>query len=171
MRIDLNADVGESFGRWPLGDDDALLAVVTSANVACGFHAGDPLTLTGTCRVAVGHGVTIGAQVGYGSRWTAQRPSQIGVVAIGYGDGYPRTAHGDLAVVKVVDQLVPVIGRVSMDMLLVDLTDLTYAVPNGTSVCLWGESPSVDQIAESADTLGYELLCRMTQRPIRHHIA
>ena len=117
------------------------------------------------------HALAIGAAVGYGSRWTAQRPSRIGVVAIGYGDGYPRTAHGDLAVVKVVDQLVPVIGRVSMDMLLVDLTDLTYAVPNGTSVCLWGVSPSVDQIAEAAGTLGYELLCRMTQRPIRHHIA
>lgn len=65
MRIDLNADVGESFGRWRLGDDEALLAHITSANVACGFHAGDPLTLTTTCRLAQQHGVVIGAQVGY----------------------------------------------------------------------------------------------------------
>ena len=65
MTIDLNADVGESFGRWQLGDDDALLAVVTSANVACGFHAGDPLTLRRTCARAAAGDVRIGAQVGY----------------------------------------------------------------------------------------------------------
>ena len=63
--IDLNADVGESFGRWRLGDDEALLDVVTSANVACGFHAGDPATLVATCRAAALRGVAIGAQVGY----------------------------------------------------------------------------------------------------------
>jgi UPF0271 protein len=65
MRIDLNADVGESFGAWTLGDDDAMLGVVTSANVACGFHAGDPLTLRTTCRYAAERGVVVGAQVGY----------------------------------------------------------------------------------------------------------
>ncbi|MEP6651173.1 MAG: 5-oxoprolinase subunit PxpA [Lapillicoccus sp.] len=63
--IDLNADVGESFGRWRLGDDEALLDIVTSANVACGFHAGDPTTLVATCRAAAARGVAIGAQVGY----------------------------------------------------------------------------------------------------------
>lgn len=63
--VDLNADLGESFGRWTLGDDEALLEVVTSANVACGFHAGDPATLVRTCGLAVARGVTVGAQVGY----------------------------------------------------------------------------------------------------------
>jgi UPF0271 protein len=63
--VDLNADLGESFGAWRLGDDEALLSVVTSANVACGFHAGDPLTLRRTCAAAVARGVTIGAQVSY----------------------------------------------------------------------------------------------------------
>ncbi|WP_019200870.1 LamB/YcsF family protein [Tsukamurella sp. 1534] len=63
--MDLNADMGESFGRWTLGDDEALLDVVTSANVACGFHAGDPLTLLRTCELAARAGVVIGAQVGY----------------------------------------------------------------------------------------------------------
>jgi len=65
VRIDLNADVGESFGRWTLGDDEAVLDVVTSANVACGFHAGDPSTLRRTCTAAAGRGVSVGAQVGY----------------------------------------------------------------------------------------------------------
>ena len=63
--IDLNADLGEGFGVWRLGDDAALLDVVTSANVACGFHAGDPLTMRQVCALAVQRGVAIGAQVGY----------------------------------------------------------------------------------------------------------
>jgi UPF0271 protein len=63
--IDLNSDLGEGFGRWTLGDDDAMLAVVTSANVACGFHAGDPDILRRICGQAVERGVVIGAQVGY----------------------------------------------------------------------------------------------------------
>ena len=65
MRIDLNADLGEGFGVWRLGDDDALLDVVTSANVACGFHAGDPVTMRRVCAGAAQRGVAIGAQVGY----------------------------------------------------------------------------------------------------------
>jgi UPF0271 protein len=63
--IDLNADLGESFGAWRLGDDDALLGVVTSANIACGFHAGDPLTIRHACAGAVARQVSIGAQVSY----------------------------------------------------------------------------------------------------------
>jgi len=63
--IDLNSDVGESYGRWQLGDDEAVLGLVSSANVACGFHAGDPRTLRVTCEVAASNGVVVGAQVGY----------------------------------------------------------------------------------------------------------
>jgi UPF0271 protein len=63
--MDLNSDVGESFGRWELGDDASMLALVTSANVACGFHAGDPTTLRRTCALAAQRGVAVGAQVGY----------------------------------------------------------------------------------------------------------
>jgi 5-oxoprolinase (ATP-hydrolysing) subunit A len=63
--IDLNADLGESFGVWRLGDDDAMLGIVTSANVACGFHAGDPAGLLRVCRLAAERGVRIGAQVSY----------------------------------------------------------------------------------------------------------
>lgn len=65
VSIDLNADLGEGFGAWQLGDDDAMLAIVTSANVACGFHAGDPAGLLRVCRSAAERGVRIGAQVGY----------------------------------------------------------------------------------------------------------
>jgi UPF0271 protein len=65
VSIDLNADLGESFGTWRLGDDAAMLDIVTSANVACGFHAGDPLTLRRTCAMAAERGVVVGAQVGY----------------------------------------------------------------------------------------------------------
>jgi UPF0271 protein len=63
--VDLNSDLGEGFGQWTLGDDDALLGVVTSANVACGFHAGDPVILRRVCDRAAAAGVAVGAQVGY----------------------------------------------------------------------------------------------------------
>lgn len=63
--IDLNADVGEGYGRWRLGDDESLLKLVTSANVACGFHAGDPNIMRRVCELAVEGGVRIGAQVSY----------------------------------------------------------------------------------------------------------
>lgn len=68
MRIDLNADLGEGFGPWPMGDDDALLQLVSSANIACGFHAGDPLIMTRTVKRAKELGVDIGAHVGFPDR-------------------------------------------------------------------------------------------------------
>ena len=63
MCVDLNADLGEGFGIWTLTEDDALLDVVTSANVACGFHAGDPRGLRQVCAGAAARGVAVGAQV------------------------------------------------------------------------------------------------------------
>ena len=81
--IDLNADLGEGFGIWRLGDDDALLDVVTSANVACGFHAGDPSTMRRVCAGAVAGGVAIGAQVsyrdlaGFGRRFIDVAPGEL----------------------------------------------------------------------------------------------
>lgn len=64
-RIDLNADLGEGFGRWRIGQDPELLTLVTSANIACGFHAGDPVVMRETVRLAARNGVTIGAHPGY----------------------------------------------------------------------------------------------------------
>lgn len=65
VSIDLNADLGEGFGAWSMGDDAAMLDVVTSANIACGFHAGDPVIMLATCRAAAERGVAIGAHVSY----------------------------------------------------------------------------------------------------------
>ncbi|QFZ22763.1 LamB/YcsF family protein [Saccharothrix syringae] len=81
--IDLNSDLGEGFGVWRLGDDDALLDVVTSANVACGFHAGDPSTMRAVCRAAAARGVAVGAQVsyrdlaGFGRRFIDADPAEL----------------------------------------------------------------------------------------------
>jgi UPF0271 protein len=80
MRVDLNADLGEGFGPWPMGADDALLQLVTSANIACGFHAGDPLIMTKTVRRASELGVDIGAHVGFPDlQGFGRRPMQIPV--------------------------------------------------------------------------------------------
>ena len=82
-RIDLNADMGESYGRWTLGDDDALMPFLTSANVACGFHGGDPHVMRRTVALAADHGVGIGAHVafpdliGFGRRRMAATPEEI----------------------------------------------------------------------------------------------
>ncbi|MGC9668730.1 LamB/YcsF family protein [Planosporangium sp. 12N6] len=81
--VDLNSDLGEGFGAWTLGDDDVLLEIVTSANVACGFHAGDPSIMRRVCSRAVERGVAIGAQVGYrdlagfGRRAIAVDPAEL----------------------------------------------------------------------------------------------
>ncbi|MBT2210995.1 MULTISPECIES: LamB/YcsF family protein [Actinomadura] len=107
--IDINADLGEGFGIWELGDDLALLDVITSANVACGFHAGDPLIMRRVCAAAVERGVTIGAQVsyrdlpGFGRRemdvaapeLTAEILYQLAAL-----DGIARTEGGRVAYVK-----------------------------------------------------------------------
>ena len=83
MAVDLNSDVGESFGVWTIGDDAAMLRIVSSANVACGFHGGDPATLRATCAAATSHGVTIGAQVSYPD-------------LVGFGRRYMEISAGDL---------------------------------------------------------------------------
>jgi UPF0271 protein len=81
--IDLNCDLGESFGAWTMGDDEAMLDIVSSANVACGFHGGDPATMIATCRAARDRGVTIGAHVsyrdlaGFGRRFIDVAPSEL----------------------------------------------------------------------------------------------
>jgi len=75
--VDLNADMGESFGAWKMGDDDAMLGIVTSANVACGFHAGDPLVMHHTVSVAKAHGVDVGAHPAFNDLWGfGRRPIQ-----------------------------------------------------------------------------------------------
>lgn len=83
MRIDMNSDMGESFGRWTLGDDEALLDVVSSANVACGFHAGDPSVMLRTLSYAASREVMVGAHVayrdlaGFGRRYVDESPDEL----------------------------------------------------------------------------------------------
>ncbi|MGA9869596.1 MAG: 5-oxoprolinase subunit PxpA, partial [Rhodococcus sp. (in: high G+C Gram-positive bacteria)] len=107
--IDLNSDLGESFGTWKLGDDDAMLPIVTSANIACGFHAGDPRTLLDTCRSAAKNAVRIGAQVGYrdlagfGRRFIDMEPADLTadvLYQMGALDGLAQAAGSAIAYVK-----------------------------------------------------------------------
>ncbi len=103
-----------------------------------------------------------GESVGYGATWQSPEAMPMGVVAIGYGDGYPRHAVSGTPTL-IAGQLCPLIGRVSMDMLCVDLRRVPDAQP-GMSVTLWGEGLPVERIAASADTIAYELLCGLTSR-------
>ena len=102
------------------------------------------------------------ASVGYGGGYTAARAHRIGVVACGYADGYPRHAPNGTPVL-VCGKKVRTAGRVSMDMMTIDLTDVPEAVM-GSPVTLWGEGLSVDDVAAAASTVGYELLCAVAPR-------
>ncbi|AMW09253.1 hypothetical protein A4E84_06940 [Streptomyces qaidamensis] len=107
--IDLNADLGEGFGRWRLTDDERLLSVVTSANVACGFHAGDAVTMRRVCELAAARGVRIGAQVsyrdlaGFGRRAMDVPPAELAAEVayqIGALEVFARAAGARVAYVK-----------------------------------------------------------------------
>ena len=112
-----------------------------------------------------------GDTVGYGSSWTAAQPTRIGIVACGYADGYPRHAGSDTPVL--VDGVrTGTVGRVSMDMLAVDLTPVP-AAQIGSEVTLWGRGPTfaqdgsqltIDDVAQAAGTIGYELMCALAPR-------
>lgn len=106
--------------------------------------------------------VPAGDWVGYGARWQASRESRIATLAIGYGDGYPRHAP-DNTPVWLGGQRVPLVGKVSMDMLTVDVTD-TPDIQLGDAAELWGEHLSVDEVASHIGTVGYELLTRVSPR-------
>ncbi len=103
-----------------------------------------------------------GAPIGYGGSYRCPQDMPVGVVAVGYGDGYPRHAPNGTPVL-VNGMRVPLIGRVSMDMICVDLRDCPDA-GIGDPVVLWGDGLPVEEIALMAGTIGYELLCQVTQR-------
>lgn len=110
--------------------------------------------------------VVPGARVGYGGTWTAPRPGWIGIAAAGYGDGYPWRAPAGTRV-RVGGRLCPLAGRVSMDMIAIDLGDEPVAV--GTAVELWGETLPVEALARQVGTIPYELLCGIASR-VRYEI-
>ncbi|SFR49889.1 alanine racemase [Thiomicrospira sp. ALE5] len=104
-----------------------------------------------------------GEGVGYGQTWQATRKTCLAIVAVGYGDGYPRHAENGTPVV--INKIrCPLVGRVSMDMITVDITDHANDIHLNDPVELWGEQLSVDEVAHHANTIGYELLCGITQR-------
>ncbi|HJV75224.1 MAG TPA: alanine racemase [Noviherbaspirillum sp.] len=103
-----------------------------------------------------------GEAVGYGSRFIAQRPMTVGVVACGYADGYPRHAPNGTPVL-VNGARTGLVGRVSMDMLSVDMTDIPGA-GIGSKVVLWGNGMPIDEVATAAGTIGYELMCALAPR-------
>lgn len=106
--------------------------------------------------------IRAGETVGYGGSWICEKNTTLGVVAIGYGDGYPRYAKAGTPVL-INGQRVPLIGRVSMDMITIDLETQANAQP-GDPVILWNESLPVEEIAQWADTIPYTLVCGVTQR-------
>ncbi len=110
-------------------------------------------------RIIAVRNVPAGAAIGYGGRFVAPRPMRIGLVAMGYADGYPRSAP-DGTPVAVDGRLSRIVGRVSMDMLTVDLTDFPDA-GIGCPVELWGNTVPVNTVAAAAATIAYELLCNV----------
>jgi alanine racemase len=104
-----------------------------------------------------------GERVGYGGAWVAQRPTRLAVAAVGYGDGYPRSLPSGSPVL-VNGQRAPLAGRVSMDMIGIDVTELASPPRPGDPVVLWGDGLPVEEIAVWAQTIPYELLCGISQR-------
>ncbi len=113
--------------------------------------------------------LALGQSVGYGETWQAKRKTIIATVAIGYGDGYPRNAKAGTPVF-IHGQTAPIAGRVSMDMITVDVTDINN-VRLGDCVELWGDNLSIDTVAEYMDTINYELLTRISARVTRKYIS
>lgn len=112
--------------------------------------------------VSIIHSYPPHARVGYGGTWQSDEPAKIGVVAIGYGDGYPRHISPNTPT-WVNGYFAPIVGRVSMDMLTIDLTDCP-GVKIGDGVELWGIHVPVETVAKSAGTIAYELICQTSSR-------
>lgn len=170
MTIDLNADLGEGFGRWTLGDDAALLGLVTSANVACGFHAGDPTTLRAVTRNAVARGVRVGAHVsyrdlaGFGRRFMEVTPVELAddvLYQLSALDGFARVAgdrvryvkpHGALyhAVVRHEDQARAVVDAVRS----YDASLAVVGLP-GSAVLRYADEAGLPTVREAFADRGY----------------
>lgn len=117
-----------------------------------------------------------GEAVGYGSRWIAQQETRTALISIGYGDGYPRVVNED-CYVSVIDEVsnqsypCPIRGRVAMDMIVIDVSSTPKDIALNSKVVLWGSAPHVDEVAAHAGTISYELLCRLSPRPLRIQVA
>lgn len=119
-----------------------------------------------TSRITAIHNYPAFSPIGYGGIWQSSKPAIIGIIPVGYADGYPRVVAENTPV-WVKNRKVPIVGRISMDMMTVDLTDHPGAIL-GDEVELWGNHIPVETIAKSANTISYELLTKVTSRPTRY---
>jgi 5-oxoprolinase (ATP-hydrolysing) subunit A len=181
MRIDLNADVGESLGQWPMGDDEALIPLVTSVNIACGFHAGDPRTIERTVAIAVRAGVAIGAHpgypdlVGFGRRDLAMAPDDLEaaiVYQVGAVATFARAAGSELRHVKAhgalynraardpvtAEAIVRATRRISTSLVVVGPDASALADAAAVSGSPWAAEAFPDRAYEADGTLRSRLL-------------
>lgn len=127
-----------------------------------------------TAQIIAFNTIDKGDAIGYGSRWIAQKETKTALVSIGYGDGYPRVVSDDayVCVHNTLDNQVykcPVRGRVAMDMIVIDVSAAEVEIALDSTVVLWGAMPQVDAVAAYANTISYELMRRLSQRPTRSY--
>lgn len=150
----------EAQGHWVRAGGALYGISVVAGKIGADFGFRPAMTLS-TRLIAINR-VRRGERVGYAATWEAPEDMPVGVAAIGYGDGYPRHA-GPGTPVLVNGARANLIGRVSMDLVTIDLREAPTAKV-GDSVVLWGRGLAVEEIAEHADTIGYELTCGVTRR-------
>ncbi len=179
MQIDLNCDLGEGFGIWSLGEDDGLLDVVTSANVACGFHAGDPSIMRRVCRRAAERDVRIGAQVGYrdlagfGRRPMDVPPDELAdevIYQIGALHGFARMAGSAVSYVKphgaLYNTCATDVGQAEAVVRAVREFDPTLAVLGlpGSELLRAAEAAGLRAVNEAFADRGYDASGRLVNR-------
>jgi alanine racemase len=152
---------------WPEAQGDwvrpgIMLYGISPFADATGADLGLKPVMTFETRVLAIKDLAAGDRVGYGGAWTARRGARIAIAAAGYGDGYPRSASNGTPV-QVNGMPAELAGRVSMDMLAIDVSDVLQ-VSVGDPVQLWGPAVPVERVAASAGTIGYELTCRVSRR-------
>jgi len=138
-----------------------LYGVSPFINSTASEHDLQPVMTLRSCLIAI-HQCRAGETIGYGGSWQCPEDMPVGIVAIGYGDGYPRAAATGTPVL-INGQRAPLIGRVSMDMITVDLRQLPNAAI-GDEVVLWGQGLPIEEVARHTGTIAYELLCGVTAR-------
>ncbi|CAM2789561.1 alanine racemase [Pseudoalteromonas distincta] len=153
---------------WPNGHGDwvrpglMLYGVSPMANSIGQQHKLKPVMRL-TTRVIAVRNVPANEAVGYGGRWISDKPIKLAVVAMGYGDGYPRHAKEGTPVI-IGEQRYGIVGSVAMDMISVDIGANEHNIKVGDRVTMWGPELPVEEIALCADTIPYELLCNITPR-------
>ncbi|MBB1372224.1 MULTISPECIES: alanine racemase [Pseudoalteromonas] len=153
---------------WPSGHGDwvrpglMLYGVSPMANTTGKTYQLEPVMRLTTKVIAV-RNVAAHEAVGYSGRWQSDKPTQLAVVAMGYGDGYPRHARAGTPVI-INKQRYGIVGSVAMDMITLDIGNNTHNIKVGDEVTMWGPELPVEEIAQCADTIPYELLCNITPR-------